>query len=85
MGMINCSECSKDISDKATSCPQCGAPVNSNDGSLAGKNILIYGLILIPGSLFSIWQFPKSVFGSVFLALGIIMIVVGIIIQSLKK
>ncbi len=27
MALINCSECGKEISDKATTCPNCGAPV----------------------------------------------------------
>ena len=26
MALINCSECNKAISDKASSCPNCGAP-----------------------------------------------------------
>lgn len=26
MAMVNCSECGKEISDKAASCPHCGAP-----------------------------------------------------------
>lgn len=30
MALINCSECGKQISDKATSCPACGAPVKQN-------------------------------------------------------
>jgi tellurium resistance protein TerD len=29
MALINCSECSKEISDKADVCPQCGCPVAS--------------------------------------------------------
>ncbi|UAM97740.1 hypothetical protein K8354_15795 [Polaribacter litorisediminis] len=28
MGLINCSECKKEISDKAKSCPSCGNPIN---------------------------------------------------------
>lgn len=28
MALINCPECSKEISDKATSCPQCGYPIS---------------------------------------------------------
>jgi len=27
MALVNCSECGKQISDKAATCPQCGAPV----------------------------------------------------------
>lgn len=29
MALINCHECGKEISDKATSCPNCGAPIGN--------------------------------------------------------
>lgn len=29
MALINCQECNKQVSDKAASCPHCGAPINS--------------------------------------------------------
>lgn len=29
MSLINCSECDKQVSDKARSCPNCGVPLNS--------------------------------------------------------
>lgn len=29
MALIKCKECAKEISDKATTCPNCGAPTNS--------------------------------------------------------
>lgn len=29
MALINCKECSKEISDKAQTCPHCGAPIAS--------------------------------------------------------
>lgn len=31
MALIKCAECGKDVSDKATSCPSCGNPINSSD------------------------------------------------------
>ncbi|MGI2021694.1 zinc-ribbon domain-containing protein [Shewanella glacialipiscicola] len=40
MALIKCSECSHDVSDKATSCPKCGAPILSvNETLAAGVNI----------------------------------------------
>lgn len=30
--LIDCSECGKQVSDKASSCPHCGAPVESKSG-----------------------------------------------------
>lgn len=32
MALIRCSECGKDVSDKATACPNCGAPIGSERG-----------------------------------------------------
>lgn len=32
MTMIKCSECGKDISDKASVCISCGAPISSSSG-----------------------------------------------------
>lgn len=33
MALIKCTECGKEISDKATTCPNCGAPVNAEGAS----------------------------------------------------
>lgn len=30
MAMITCPECGREVSDKAASCPNCGAPINSS-------------------------------------------------------
>lgn len=30
MALVKCSECQKEISDKAESCPHCGNPINTN-------------------------------------------------------
>jgi len=35
MALINCGECSREVSDKATNCPHCGAPVASAQESRA--------------------------------------------------
>ncbi len=29
MALINCTECGREVSDKAASCPTCGAPINT--------------------------------------------------------
>ncbi len=31
MALINCPECGKEISDKATSCPSCGCPIEKKE------------------------------------------------------
>lgn len=57
MAMIQCPECGKEISDKATSCPSCGYPINSTQveteqdrvnvrGKNKGKNFLTFGGVL---------------------------------------
>lgn len=30
MALIACTECGKEVSDKASSCPNCGAPISEN-------------------------------------------------------
>jgi len=30
MALIECNECGNQVSDKATSCPKCGAPINNS-------------------------------------------------------
>ena len=37
MGLINCPECGKKISDKASSCPHCGNPIENDSSKRANK------------------------------------------------
>ena len=37
MGLINCPECGKKISDKASSCPHCGNPIENDSSKRAKK------------------------------------------------
>ncbi len=40
MSLIQCSECNNEVSDKASSCPKCGAPIASNNENIAaGANL----------------------------------------------
>ena len=34
MGLINCPECSREVSDRAASCPQCGSPIAAENVTL---------------------------------------------------
>ena len=34
MGLIKCSECSREVSDRAASCPQCGSPITADNVTL---------------------------------------------------
>lgn len=57
MALIKCPECGKEISNKASSCPSCGYPINKTEveteqdrinirGKNKGKNFLTFGIIL---------------------------------------
>lgn len=41
MALINCSECQKQISDKAESCPHCGCPVSFSVNTLNDNDLVI--------------------------------------------
>lgn len=48
MAIIKCSECGKKISDKATKCPSCGAPVDkkTNESAIWGFSLSIVSIFL---------------------------------------
>lgn len=37
MALIKCSECNNEVSDKAISCPKCGAPIENNERIAVGE------------------------------------------------
>ena len=40
MSLIKCSECNSEVSDKAVSCPKCGAPIlNDSESKGSGVNL----------------------------------------------
>jgi len=41
MAMVKCSECQKEISDKAGSCPHCGCPISSTGSGKASGTVKI--------------------------------------------
>ena len=50
MTLIKCSECGKEVSDKATNCPNCGAPVNRTNIDkeiTAGKKVAIFCIVIL--------------------------------------
>ncbi len=50
MALINCPECGKEISDKATSCPNCGCPVNSSNANDVQDMSALWTDIVSPSS-----------------------------------
>ena len=47
MALIQCKECSKEISDKAKSCPQCGAPTEFAEENSNFIQFILFGLIML--------------------------------------
>lgn len=45
MALINCPECNKQISDKATACPNCGYPINEKQLSELKYNVILTELL----------------------------------------
>lgn len=55
MALIKCSECGKDISDKAVSCPNCGAKnKNNSEGASTGLKVICFLIPLIGIIIFAI-------------------------------
>lgn len=65
MSLINCSECNKEVSNEAESCPSCGNPIKKEDFGRkmmrTGKDIQNFGigltLLTIIIILFFSWLF----------------------------
>ena len=80
MPLINCTECGKEISDKANSCISCGAPVSGPKGATdvvrpGGKWEAVGSLLLVAG--FAIICTGSSVVGVVIASVGLAVFVVG--------
>ena len=49
MAMINCKECGQEVSNKATACPNCGAPIKKKSvGASIARIILMLAALLLP-------------------------------------
>jgi uncharacterized membrane protein YvbJ len=90
MALITCSECSKEVSDKAFSCPSCGAPITSPSHeplkvTLSEKSHTYttrtggkwegIGFLMIVGGMFMIMA--GNVTGAFIIILGFIVFLVG--------
>ena len=45
MALIKCSECGRDVSDRAVSCPACGNPIKTPESKLIIYGVQIHALI----------------------------------------
>ncbi|MVX36119.1 hypothetical protein [Myroides sp. LoEW2-1] len=61
MALINCSECNKEVSDKALNCPKCGNPVSKDKKENKGclRNILL-ALVFFIITIALLTQFPNK-------------------------
>jgi hypothetical protein len=91
MALIKCSECEREISDKAKTCPGCGAPINGAitdepvqtiqiTSKKLKKQYVIANLILFIGFFALIYNIVHAVYGLQSIsAIPIILIAIGII------
>lgn len=61
MALINCKECNAEVSDKANSCPKCGAKLRTPKRGLFGK-VVKYTFILF--NLLMLWWMIAGVGGA---------------------
>ena len=61
MALIKCSECEQMVSDKASSCPKCGNPIDGKSNGSWKKPIMgIVILLIIIAGAFGIWNVVKG-------------------------
>ena len=61
MALIKCSECGQMVSDKASSCPKCGNPIDGKSNGSWKKPIMgIVILLIIIAGAFGIWNVVKG-------------------------
>ena len=46
MALIKCSECGKEISDKALTCPECGSPTKKAEKDNENRGQIVAGLLI---------------------------------------
>ncbi|WDP90884.1 MAG: hypothetical protein HUN04_14755 [Desulfobacter sp.] len=78
MAIINCAECTRKISSKATSCPHCGNPVNQQPtvtvAKKSGGKWEAAGFFLIIIGLFLCFKLLNAGLTLMFLGLGVFIV-----------
>ena len=79
MALVSCSECKKDVSDKAKSCPKCGAPINNAQSrskvTRAGGKWEAIGFIVIVVGL--ILEISGQTSGWLLMLAGLVVFIIG--------
>jgi predicted RNA-binding Zn-ribbon protein involved in translation (DUF1610 family) len=89
MALIKCSECGKEVSDKATACPNCGAPIGSEHAPQRRGNTAVrvvragwrweaIGALLVIGGLIA--GITGASFGWFVLIVGFVIFIIGRVI-----
>jgi len=82
MALIACPECGKEISDTASSCPNCGAPIaqkNETKSTITTRKLnlqKLFAVLVIIISLIALIALKGSVFWSLLFFAGIVWFVV---------
>ena len=88
MALILCPECDKEISDKAASCPGCGAPISSDDNAALGNQHTsvtrtgakwegIGFLLIVGGMIYGMATGPENHSGGMAAFIGFILFLIG--------
>lgn len=89
MALIACTECGKEVSDKAASCPSCGAPISENSSvsldpqshakvTRAGAAWEGIGfLLIVVGMITAMASGPDNHIGGIMLTAGFIVFLIG--------
>ena len=89
MALISCAECGKEVSDKASSCPNCGAPISSKNAvslnpeshtkvTRTGAKWEGIGFLLIVGGMITaMGSAADNHIGGIMVAVGFVVFLVG--------
>ena len=70
MALVKCTDCGKEVSENAETCPNCGNPVRLESKKLSSAAITL----IIIGGIFIAWGFLESIYLAIF---GLIIILVA--------
>lgn len=80
MAIIKCPECGADISDKATSCPKCGIPINGNNNDSRLSSQILVNSPQPPASTQNVVVLEKGSHSNGCANAGLIMAILGLLL-----
>lgn len=88
MALIKCSECGKEISDKATTCIHCGNPISKNKSNIiigiVGVVIFLYGIIAPMYFIVGTFNINAGILRIPLVLVGFILIIISILKKPKK-